>query len=414
MHITAIITEYNPFHNGHLYQIEQIKKRHPEGKIIIVMSGNFAQRGIPCITDKYTRSEMALMSGVDLVLELPVVYATSSAEHFAMAAVGILHKSGIVDELCFGSETPHIEAMQLLADLLLHEPESVSSHIKHSLSDGISYPQARMEALIKYVRDTQKTISISSEVLIDLLSQPNNILGLEYLKALKYYHSSIKPFALQRKTAHYHAIDVEGPIASATAIRHHITSQSTHKIERAMPSSAFELLKPVIGKPVMLDMASSLFHYKMIMSELEDLYAIWDVPKNLCHSLYHNAVTFKNLSDIIDRATSKTYTRATVQRSIIHLLLDIKEKDILAYKQLDYIPYIRLLACKQSARDVLSKLTKLSQVPIIINPAKAQSVLDTASQSLLNYELKASKLYALLAHDPNLVFKDFTYQPFRK
>ena len=121
-----------------------------------------------------------------------------------------------------------------------------------------------------------------------------------------------------------------------------------------------------------------------------------------------------DLSDIIDHVTSKTYTRATVQRAIIHLLLDIKEKDMLAYKQLDYIPYIRLLACKQSARDVLSKLTKLSQVPVIINPAKAQSILDTTSQSLLNYELKASKLYALLAHDPDLVFKDFTYQPFRK
>ena len=414
MHITAIITEYNPFHNGHLYQIEQIKKRHPDGKIMIVMSGNFAQRGIPCIADKYTRSEMALLNGVDLVLELPVVYATSSAEYFARAAIGILHKSGIVDELCFGSETPHIHAMQYLAELLVYEPKPVSQHIKSLLNSGMSYPQARTKALITYIEDTQKTTPFCKQVFLDLLSQPNNILGLEYLKALKYYNASIKPFALQRKTAHYHDLSLEGPIASATAIRHHIDSQEIESIKKVMPTSAFERLKSCIDKPTSLDMASSLFHYKMIMSELDDLYAIWDVPKNLCHSLYHEALTFNSLSHIINQSTSKTYTRSTVQRAIVHLLLNIQTEDVLQYKQKDYIPYIRLLACKKSAGDLLSKLTQCSQVPVIINPSKAPAVLDDIGQSLLNYELKASKLYALLSHNPDLVTKDFTYQPFKK
>lgn len=414
MHITAIITEYNPFHNGHLYQIEQIKKKHPDGKIIIVMSGNFAQRGIPCITDKYTRAEMALASGVDLVLELPVVYATSSAERFAEAAVGILHKTGIVNELCFGSETPNLEAMEALSQLLLEEPESVSTHIKELLNQGKSYPQARMDALIQYILNTSKTISASKKELISLLSQPNNILGTAYLKALKQYNSTIQPFVLQRKTAQYHDLDVAGPIASATAIRHHIASQNTDKIEGSMPTLALELLKPSIQNPVTLEKASSLFHYKMIMSEVEDLYAIWDVPNHLCHSLYHASMQFHDLPTMIDEVTSKTYTRATVQRAIIHLLLNIKTQDMLKFKALDWTPYIRILACKSASREVLAKLTKKATVPVIINPAKAQTVLDPIPKLLLDYELRASKLYALLANDPTLVSKDFTYHPFKK
>lgn len=414
MHITAIITEYNPFHNGHLYQIKQIKKKHPDGKIIIVMSGNFAQRGIPCVTDKYTRAEMALASGVDLVLELPVVYATSSAERFAQSAVGILHKTGIVNELCFGSETPNLEAMETLAQLLLEEPEEVSSHIKMLLNQGISYPQARMDACIRYIRNTSETISPSPEELISLLSQPNNILGIEYTKALKQYNSSIKPFALQRKTAQYHDLTVEGPIASASAIRSSINLQRTDAIKEAMPSSAFELLKPAMQNPVTLEDASSIFHYKMIMSEVEDLYAIWDVPNHLCHSLHHAGLAFHDLPTIIDEVTSKTYTRATVQRAILHLLLDIKTQDMLKFKSVDSTPYIRMLACKSDSRDVLARLTKNATVPVIINPAKAYTLLDPLAKCLLDYELRASKLYALLAHDPTLVSKDFTYHPFKK
>ena len=413
MHITAIITEYNPFHNGHLYQIEQIKKRHPNGKIIIVMSGHFAQRGIPCITDKYTRAEMALLNGVDLVLELPVVYATSSAEYFAKAAIGMLHKSGIVDELCFGSETPHMEAMQHLAELLLHEPESVSKHIKHLLSSGVSYPLARTQALIHYIKHTSQT-TFHEDLYLNLLSEPNNILGLEYLKALKYYNSTIKPFAIQRQTAHYHDLNVQGPIASASAIRHHITLQEVTAIQDVMPRSAFERLRPYIEHPTSLDTASSLFHYKMIMSELKDLYAIWDLPKNLCHSLYNEALTFKKLSHLINQVTSKTYTRSTVQRAIIHLLLNIQTEDVLRYQAMDYIPYIRILACKKSERHLLSELNHHSQVPILINPAKASYTLDSTGQSLLDYDLKASKLYALLSHRPDLVKKDFTYNTFQK
>ena len=413
MHITGIITEYNPFHNGHLYQIEQIKKKYPNGHIITVMSGNFAQRGIPCITDKYTRAEMALASGVDMVIELPVVYSVASAERFAQAAISLLHKSNIAHTLCFGSENPHLDEMETLAQLLLEEPVELSSLIKTYLSQGESYPRARLLALMDYVQDTSKTISLTSERLSTLLSQPNNILGIEYLKALKMYQSSIKPFAIQRKMAHYHDTEVSHNIASATAIRHQVALKDFDKITHAMPNSAFKLLKPTIQNPVTLVDYSSIFHYKMIMSELEDLYAIWDVPKNLCHSLYHAAHHFTDLSTIIDSVTSKTYSRATVQRAIMHILLDIKSCDMEAFQGADWIPYIRILACKKSSRSLLAHLNTHAKVPVIVGLNKALPNLDPLSKKLLSYELKASKLYALLSKDHTLTRKDFTYHPFK-
>ena len=413
MHITAIITEYNPFHNGHLYQIEQIKKKYPDGKIITVMSGNFAQRGIPCIADKYTRAEMALASGIDMVIELPVVYATASAERFAQAAISILHKSGIVDTLCFGSETPYLEEMQALAELLLEEPTALSSLIKNYLTQGESYPRARHLALMDYIGDTSKTIPLSPEVVSVLLNQPNNILGIEYIKALKMYQSSIKPFPIRRKTSHYHDTEVNHTIASATAIRHQVILKNFNKVTHAMPASAFKLLEPSIQNPVILDDYSSIFHYKIIMSELEDLYAIWDVPKNLIHSLYHAAHHFTKLSAIIDEVTSKTYSRATVQRAIIHLLLDIQNCDMQSFQMIDWIPYIRILACKKSSRSLLTSLNASSKVPIILGVNKALTNLDPLSKKLLSYELKASKLYGLLSKTPSLTHKDFTYHPFK-
>lgn len=413
MHITGIITEYNPFHNGHLYQIEQIKKKYPNGYIVIVMSGNFAQRGIPCITDKFTRAEMALASGVDMVLELPVVYATASAERFAQAAVNILHQSGIVDTICFGSETPYLKEMVLLAELLLEEPTELSHSIKSFLAQGESYPRARLYALINYIRDTQKTISLSSDALTELLTQPNNILSIEYLKALKLYNTSIEPFAIERKTSHYHDINIDHTIASATAIRHQVALKDFDKITYAMPSSAFNLLKPTLQNPVALDHFSSIFHYKMIMSELEDLYAIWDAPKNLCHSLYHAAHTFTNLSALIDEVTSKTYSRATVQRTIMHLLLEIKTTDMLNLENVNWIPYIRVLSCKKTSRNLLAHLYTNANVPVITGLGKSISHLNPLSKTLLSYDLKASKLYGLLSNNPSLTHKDFTYHPFK-
>lgn len=410
MHIIGIVVEYNPFHNGHFYQIQQIRKKYPRCAIVVVMSGHFSQRGLPCVLDKFSRSEMALACGVDLVLELPVVYATASAERFSQAAVSLLHQAGIVDILCFGSETPELVLMQELASLLLEEPPFISSKIKNYLSQGESYPRARLlsikEYLSTYTRDMTDTLEI-------ILSSPNNILSIEYLKALKYLNSPIQPFPIQRHVADYHDRTIEGPIASATAIRQDLVQGKGHKAKQSMPEPAYNLLSKLSPHSISLDDYSELFHYKMIMSNLENLYAIWDIPHNLCRSLYHASKTLRPLSEIVDQVTSKTYTRATVQRTIIRILLDVKNEDLRALEEINWIPYIHVLGCNKASTSLLSLLSKKAKVPLLINLGKDEYALDALGKKLFDYELKASKLYALLTQDATLLEKDYKYHPIR-
>lgn len=412
MHIIGIVVEYNPFHNGHLYQIEQIRNKYPKSAIVVVMSGHFSQRGLPCIVDKYTRAQMALSCGVDLVLELPTVYATSSAERFAEAAINTLHLSGIVDTLCFGSETSDLSLMNELADLLVHEPPFVSTQLKVYLNEGESYPRARLLALQDYLKNF--STQPNYENLDSLLSQPNNILSIEYLKALKRLQSPIKPFSIQRQSSNYHDVNIEGPIASASAIRHQIQKGQLQLAEHSMPQRAFSLLTGSPQKEIHLDDYTELFHYKMIMSNPETLYATWDVPKNLINSLIHATKTFSPLSQIVDHVTSKTYTRATVLRTILRILLEVNEKDMDALKEINWIPYLHVLACRKDSTYLLSKLTTNCRVPLLINVGKDYNKLTPLGKTLFDYETKASKLYALLCHTPNIADKDFTYHPILK
>lgn len=411
MHIIGIVVEYNPFHNGHLYQLEQIRLKYPESAIIVIMSGHFSQRGLPCIVDKFTRAQMALTCGVNLVLELPTVYATSSAERFAEAAISTLHLSGIIDTLCFGSETYDLSTMNQLADLLLEEPSFVSTKLKDYLNAGESYPRSRLLA----IKDYLNLSSCSDYRNLDaLLSQPNNILSIEYLKALKRFRTSIVPFSIQRKSSNYHDTTINGPVASATAIRHQIQNGYFDLAKTSMPQEAFHILEQALTKEINLDDYSALFHYKMIMSNLETLYATWDVPNNLIHSLISSSETFCSLSQIVDHVTSKTYTRATVQRAILRILLGVHQKDMDALEKINWIPYLHVLACRKDSTYLLSKLATNCKVPLLVNVAKDYSKLSSLGQTLFEYELRASKLYALLSQAPSLSDKDFTHHPIFK
>ena len=206
--IVGLITEYNPFHNGHVYHILKSKKITKSQYTIAVMSGNFVQRGEPAIFNKYVRTLSALLNGVDIVIELPVFYACASADIFAFGAVDILNKTGIVDSLCFGSENGDIDKLYLAAEILSNETDEFKNIIKNEISKGISYPEARLNALSIF---TGKNMSY--------LSSPNNILSVEYLKALIKIKSRIKPYSIKRYFSEFHDIKIKGFIASATAIR---------------------------------------------------------------------------------------------------------------------------------------------------------------------------------------------------
>lgn len=223
MKVVGIVAEYNPFHNGHRYHIEEARKCTGADFVVVVMSGDFVQRGEPAVIDKYHRTEMALSQGADLVLELPAAFACASAEYFATGAVSLLHALGCVDTLCFGSECGHLDLLEEIADLFIQEPSEYKEYLKTALKSGYSFPAARDEALKEYfAEDLVKTAQIAS-----VLSAPNNILGIEYIKALKVLGSSIRPVTITRMGQGYHETTFSDSFCSATALRRLLETPNT-------------------------------------------------------------------------------------------------------------------------------------------------------------------------------------------
>lgn len=410
MKISAIVAEYNPFHNGHLYQLEKTKELTECDYVIAVMSGNFAQRGIPCCVDKYTRTKMALTSGIDLVIELPMPFATASAERFCEGAVSILTKTNLVNTISFGSESGKLDLLIDTAKLLLDEPPSISESIQTSLREGISFPRARATALANYLHRDPKYGYTNAEIM-DTLNTPNNILGIHYIKALLKYDSPITPLTIKRKIAAYHDDTLSSHIASATAIRKHLTLQNMAIIGQSMPSNTHSLLQANLEKnnfiPT-LDSYSQLLQYKLSFSDTKQLYTLWDIPKDLLSSIINVSKNNYNISDIIQAVCSKTYTKATVQRALLRILLDVDSLTMNALNAVNWIPYIRVLGCKKSATKLLSELTKSSSVPIITNLGRNYSNLNSLSKKLIDFELAATKLYYLAGQSPWLANQDLT------
>ena len=232
--VLGIVGEYNPFHNGHLYHLEQSKKMTSSTYTVAIMSGNFTQRGSTSLIDKWSKAEVALQCGIDLVIELPVLYAISSAENFADGAIKILDSLKVVDYISFGAETSDIDVLQKFADVLYHEPREYKNILSHELGKGLSFPKARENALMMYLNDIRKYVNV--------LSSPNNILGIEYLKALKKYKSNIMPISIARYESGYSDIGYSGNIASATAIRNIVKNGGFDILRRLLPAPSYSTL----------------------------------------------------------------------------------------------------------------------------------------------------------------------------
>lgn len=393
MLVSGIVAEYNPFHNGHLYQLSETKRITSCDYIIATMSGHFTQRGMPCILDKYTRTKMALASGVDMVLELPVPYACASAQYFCEGAVSLLNKSNIVDYICFGSESGNIDLLFDIAKLLAYETPQMSHLLKHYLSQGISYPSARQQVVTEVLFEKSDEKYTKKDI-NHAMSHPNNILGIHYLRALLKYESKIIPVTVKR-TSIYHDENIKSQVASATAIRKNLLLGHRDQIKDTMPSSAYAILLNTLKDfPLTsVDNLSMYLRYKLISSTLNHLYSLWDIPKDLCHSIYNSFDNFSLLSDLAASVTSKTYTSATVYRSLLRIILDIAVSDMQKLQCIQWIPYIRVLGVRKRALPLLSKLTEVSSVPVITNLGRTLNKLDTLSRSLIAYEQKATAIY---------------------
>ena len=394
MTIAAIIAEYNPFHNGHAYMIQKVKEETGADYIIAVMSGDFTQRGIPGIADKHTRAKMAASCGVDAIFELPVRFATASAEFFATGAVALIEALSCADFLTFGSECGNLSDFSKASELLLNEPEKFKEAIQKNLRQGLSYPKAFANAM--------KENETASFVSAELLEHPNNLLGLEYMKALKKLASAIRPHTITRTGTGYHdshssfSKDSGTLIASASAIRTALTSE-TGTIALAqplLPAESYRVFAESYGTsaPVTLDDFSLLLSTRIAAEAKDSRATFLDVPPELADRIYRFRDEFMTATELIEAIKHKQFTYARINRALVHILLGLKENTP-AQTAAPLIPYARLLAMKKSASPLMKEIKERSQIPVITKPAEAKKLLSKDALSMFLEDVSAADLY---------------------
>ena len=386
MKTVGIIAEYNPFHNGHAYQINKAKELSGADYCIVVLSGDFTQRGEPAIIDKYVRTKMALSCGADLVIELPVCFATGSAEYFAFGAVSILNALG-VDALCFGSECGDISILKTAADILATEPVAYKQLLQEKVKSGISFPAARSLAIAEYLGSASGEIST-------LLQSPNNILGVEYLKALYRLKSSIEVYTVTRVGSGYNEeLLSENSFSSATAIRNHL--YDTAALTTAMPDAAYQLLKMHLEKnaPVFMDDFSSMLYYKLLLHKNDDFVSFSDVTESFSDKLINSIDHFTGISDFCEKTLkSKDLTLTRIKRCLLHILLDIKKADMDTCISTSSALYARVLGFKKSSEAVFKSLDT-EKIPFVSKLADAENLLPAPAKQMLMQDIFASHLY---------------------
>lgn len=402
MSVVGLITEYNPFHNGHLYHIQEAKRISGADTVVVVMSGNFVQRGTVAMIDKYTRTQMALMAGADIVIELPVCYATASAEFFALGAVSILNQLNFVDTIVFGSECGNVDLLNEIAKLYENEPSVVTQEIQALIRKGLTYPAARATAMIQYLRESELSFLDSSVDIERILNSPNNILGIEYIKALHRLRSNIVPLTIHRIQADFHSEELSGTINSATAIRKAVSSNREsffEDIRNSLPDFAFELLKEryQITFPVDSDDVSMLLKYKLLYETADSLYSYQDVSKDLANRIENLKLSGHSFDDLVEEIKSKQYTQTRIQRAFIHILLNITKESMQEYAQHNYTPYARILGLRKSASSYLRKTQEKEGFTLITKVSKA--TLSEPGFQMFQTDLAATHLYNLFIAD---------------
>lgn len=407
MKIVGLITEYNPFHNGHLYHIEKAKEITGADFVIVVMSGNYVQRGAPAIMPKHLRAEVALEAGVDILMELPVCYAVGSAEYFAAGAIDLLEQLGCVDSICFGSECGDYGLLARIAHILADEPEGYKQTLKEALKTGRSFPLARQIALKEYLQD---------DTLDLVLEQPNNILGIEYIKALYQRHSSMKSYTIKRMVSGYHDSDLSSSYSSASAIRRLLsfTSQSVmlekdgmfdepsmtevlSRLEGQVPPSCIRMLEETHHSryPVYTNDFSLLLKYRLLTETRQTLTTYLDISEELANRIINNANDFISFDQFSDQLKTRDMTLSRICRCLFHILLNIRTEDLLAYQQAGYCQYARILGFRKDARRLLTLLKNSSNVPLITKLTQTEK-LSATGLSMLKTDIFAANLYESL------------------
>lgn len=385
MHAAGIIVEYNPLHNGHIYHINKTRELTGCDVLIAVMSGSFVQRGEPAFIDKFSRCSMALKSGVDLVLELPLIYSISSAEGFAFGGVSLLNSTKITDSICFGSESGSIEELSFIADILYKEPEEYKQLLKSFIKTGISFPSAREKALKEYA------LSIGHPIKNEL-STSNNILSVEYLKALMKTSSTIKPYTVKRIGSSYNTPLLEGGISSATAIRKNIADP---QVKSSLPQHIYSTLLELSNQgkgPVTLGDLSDIIMFTLRSKSLSFLSELLDVGEGLEYRIKRAAQDCGDVYQLIEQVKNKRYPATRIQRILLYALFSITKDAASLVKTPP--SYIRVLGFNRKGREAVSLIKSKADIPVITNPSPED-------EKLMKYDFLATDIYSLCFKNPS-------------
>jgi len=384
MNITGIITEYNPFHNGHLYHLSSAKSVTNCDGVVCIMSGNFVQRGGPSIIDKWQRASMAIENGVDLVIELPTFYALSSAEHFAKGSLYILNSLGIINNIFFGSECGNVEDLVKIANILVNEPLEFKDELKRNLDNGITFAKSREIALIKVLKD---------ENLSEILRNSNNILGIEYIKAILSLNSKITPLTFKREGSNYNDKDLSSTFASATSIRKALKdSDSFENLVNFMPEESYRILKKLKENNYPFIFENEMFQFikYKVVSDCVSFNKLLEISEGLDNKIIKEVYNSNSYEDFVLNIKSKRYTYTKISRLLTQIFIGLDGYDCKELFNKDLL-YARVLGFNDKGKKILKEMKKTSTIPLITkvprdidNPLLALDIAATKCYSLLN------------------------------
>ncbi len=418
MKIGGIIAEYNPFHKGHSYQIEEFKRISSCSHLVVAMSGNFVQRGGPALVDKYARAQMALDKGVDLVIEIPSIFAGQTAEIFARGGLLSLNSLDCVDSFCFGSEDGNIDRLTSLADFIYDQADWIDQRVRDLMKGSLSYARAREEAIKEGFKDFD---------LGNILTESNNILGLEYLKEARRLGSPMESVTIRRKGSSYNCEDLGGDLPSASAIRKALL-ESTMEIKpgqesgrlddlgfrgldqslgMALDKSVLNIIKDLGNQGIGLMGEESFFQEisYIVARDKGKLDGYFEVNGGLDKSIEKVVLTSASMEDTLESLTNKSHTRAKLRRALYNILLGIRRSDLDQVKLVKSLPYIRVLGMTERGRDILRMAKERSGIEIVTSPAKAldsdQYRENALYRQLLDIDLRTSAIYYQKYHAKN-------------
>lgn len=395
MKVLGIIAEYNPIHTGHIYHIQKSKELTKSDYVIIIMSGSFTQQGNIAIIDKFTRAKEAIKNGADLVIELPTPFAVSDAGSFANKAIQILNGLNIVDSICFGAENDNISSFNTISNILINNDKEIWNKIKEDLKQGISFATARNNVLKNYLNDEE----------LEIISSSNNILGLEYVKNLKITNSNILPYAILRENNDFNSKTISSFYTSSTSIRNVLeNNKNTSLLKQYLTKNTYDILTS--SNLLFNNDFFDILKYKITSMNLKELEKINGITEGLENKIIKELINCYDYESYILKLKSKRYELSRIKRILVNILLNISKDDFNNLKD-NTANYAHILAFNHEKKELLSHLSKTSNIPVITNVSnKNTNILNNTQKKLLEFDIYASNVHSILTKSK--INKDYT------